>query len=154
MMLRGAAAGTAAAAAWAAAEPLVGRMFATPYSDVRLLGRVVTKGRLWPVAGLALHVANGAAFGALFERLGGRGWKQGLVAAQVENAVFWPGMALVDRLHQDRKSGAWPPLVRSCRVFAYEASVHGIYGAILGALLPREGEARVAPGVDEGVSPS
>jgi hypothetical protein len=137
MKLGGAAAGTAAAAAWAAAEPLVGRMLATPYSDVRLLGGVVTKGRLWPVAGLALHLANGAAFGALFERLGGRGWKQGIVAAQLENIALWPGMGLVDRWHADRKSGAWPPLLRSGRVFAYEAALHGIYGGILGALLRR-----------------
>ena len=136
-MGRGAAAGTVAAAVWAAAEPLAGRLLGTPYSDVRLLGRLVTRGRFWRPAGLALHLANGAAFGAAFERLGGRGWKQGVLAAQVENVGLWPGMALVDRIHPDRKRGTWAPLLRSGRVFAYEALVHALYGAVLGALVRR-----------------
>ena len=134
-MARGALAGIAAAAAWAVAEPVAQAVFRTPYSDLRLLGRAVTRGRLWPFAGLALHLGNGAVFGALFERAGGRGWKQGMLAAQVENVGLWPGMTLVDRLHPDRRSGAWPPLLGSARVFAYEAAVHALFGAVLGALL-------------------
>jgi hypothetical protein len=86
--VRGAAAGAAAAAAWAASEPLLRRLAGTPYSDVRLLGRIVTRGRAWPVVGLALHVANGAAFGAAFEKLGLRGVKAGVIAAQVENTLL------------------------------------------------------------------
>ena len=135
---RGARAGIIAAAAWAAAEPALQRVFRTPYSDVRLLGGVVTRGPLWRPIGLALHLANGAAFGALFERAGGRSWKTGILAAQVENVGLWPGMAIVDRLHPDRKSGAWPPLLRNGRVFAYEAAVHALYGFVLGRLLPDE----------------
>jgi hypothetical protein len=134
---RGAVAGIVAAAVWAAAEPFAGRVFGTPYSDVRLLGRAVTSGPLWWPAGLALHLANGAAFGAVFSRLGGSGWKQGGLAAQVENLGLWPGMALVDRLHPDRRSGAWPPLFRNGRVFAYEAAVHALFGAVLGMLVDR-----------------
>jgi hypothetical protein len=136
-MRQGAVAGVIAAAAWAAAEPALGRALRTPYSDVRLLGALVTTGRLWRPAGVALHLANGALFGAVFERLGGRGWKRGLVAAQVENVVLWPGVALVDRVHPDRKSGAWPPLAGNARVAAYEAATHALFGCVLGALLPR-----------------
>jgi hypothetical protein len=132
---RGAVAGIVAAAAWAAAEPLLRRAVRTPYSDVRLLGRGVTQGHLWRPIGVALHLANGAAFGAAFERAGGRGWKQGLLAAQLENLVLWPGMAIVDRLHPDRKTGAWPPLVANGRVFLYEVTVHALFGVVLGALL-------------------
>ena len=135
MARRGALAGVVAAAAWAAAEPAAQRVFGTPYSDLRLLGAPVTRGPLWPLTGLMLHLANGAAFGAAFERLGGRGWKQGLLAALTENVLLWPGMALVDRRHPDRRSGAWPPLLRNARVFAYEAAVHALFGAVLGALL-------------------
>lgn len=134
-MRRGALAGIAAAAAWAAAEPALGRLFRTPYSDVRLLGGVVTRGPLWRPVGFALHLGNGAVFGAAFERLGGRGWRQGLVAAQVESAGLWPGMALVDRFHPDRKSGAWPPLLGNGRIFAYEVATHAVFGAVLGALV-------------------
>ena len=138
-MRRGAFAGIVAAAAWAAAEPVLQRAFRTPYSDVRLLGAVVTRGPLWRPVGLALHLGNGAVFGALFERFGGRGWKDGVLAAQIESLGLWPGMAVVDRLHPDRRSGAWPPLFLNPRVFAYEVATHALFGAVLGALLPDDG---------------
>ena len=64
-----------AAATWAAAEPALGRLLGTPFSDVRLLGRVVTRSPAWPAAGLH-YLANGAAFGWTFERLGLRGAKR------------------------------------------------------------------------------
>ena len=129
----------AAAASWAAAEPLASRLVGPPpgYSDVRLLGAVVTQGGAWRPLGVAVHLGNGALFGAVFERLGGRGVGQGMLAAQVENIVLWPGMALVDRLHPDRKSDAWPPLLRNGRVFAYEVAVHAVFGAVLGLLVRR-----------------
>jgi hypothetical protein len=123
-----------AAAAWAAAEPLLRRVFRTPYSDVRLLGAVVTRGPAWPVAGLAAHVLNGAVFGLVWARLGGGGWQRGIVAAELENVALWPAMALVDRYHPDRLSGTWPPLLRNTRVFGYEVATHALFGAVLGVL--------------------
>ena len=134
---RGALAGAAAAAAWAAAEPGAQRLFGTPYSDVRLLGAMVTRRPAWPLVGVGLHVANGAVFGAVFARLGGRGVVQGILAAEAENLALWPAMALVDRHHPDRRSGAWPPLSANGRVFAQEVTVHALFGAILGALTRR-----------------
>jgi hypothetical protein len=135
--LRGAAAGVVAAAAWAAAEPGLRRLGRLPYSDVRLLGRIVTRGRAWPAAGLTVHLANGAVFGAAFERLGLRGVRAGVVAAELENVVLWPTLALFDRIHPDRRDGNWPPLARNPRVAAYEIAVHALFGAILGALVER-----------------
>lgn len=135
--MRGAVAGAVAAAVWAAADPLVRRLAGSPYSDIRLLGRTVTRGRTWPVAGLALHVANGAAFGAAFERLGLRGVKAGVVAAQVENTVAWPSLVLVDRFHPDRRDGTWPPLTRNARVATQAVVGHAIFGAVLGRLAQR-----------------
>ena len=120
-MLRGALAGIAAAAA-GAAEPALGRAFGVAYSDVRVLGAAVTTGPGWKRAGWALHLVNGAVFGVVFQRLGGHGVARALAAAQIENALLYPpGMAVMDRFHPDRKSGAWPPLLRNGRVFAYEA---------------------------------
>jgi hypothetical protein len=138
-MLRGALAGMTAAAAWAVAGPVASRLFRPPpgYSDVRLLGAVVTQGRAWRPVGVALHLGNGALFGLVFERLGGRGVGQGVLAAQAENLALWPGMALVDRLHPDRRSGVWPRLLGNRRVFAYEAAVHSVFGVVLGLLLRR-----------------
>lgn len=136
-MLRGALAGATAAAVWAAAEPGVARLVRPPagYSDVRLLGAVLTgNGRRWRAAGLAAHLVNGALFGAAFARAGAHGWRQGLAAAQAENLVLWPAMALFDRVHPDCRSGAWPPLAGHRRVFAYEVAVHALFGVTLGAL--------------------
>jgi len=137
MATRGAAAGFIGAAAWAAGEPVLQRLIRTRYSDVRLLGRAVTRGRAWPLAGLALHLANGAVFGAAFERAGLRGVRAGVLAAQIENAALWPALAVVDRVHPDRRSGAWPPLARDPRIAAYEVVSHTLFGAVLGALLRR-----------------
>ena len=123
-----------AAATWVAAEPAARRLFRTPYSDLRLLGAPLSR-RHWRAAGMALHLANGAAAGVLFHRLGLRGWKAGIAAAQLENAALWPGMALVDRLHPDRRSGAWPPLLLNTRVFGQEVAVHALFGAVLGRLV-------------------
>jgi hypothetical protein len=137
-VIRGALAGTAAAAAWAAAGPAVARFVAPPtgYSDVRLLGGLLARdGARGQAVGLATHLVNGAVFGAIFARAGGRGWRQGLAAAQIENLALWPGMALVDRIHPDRRSGAWPPLATNGRVFAYEVAVHALFGVVLGALV-------------------
>jgi hypothetical protein len=134
-VLRGALAGIVAAAAWASAEPLLGRLLRTPYSDRRLLAGLTGRG---PAAALALHLANGAIFGAFFERVGARGPLRGALAAQIENVVLWPAMAVVDHVHPDRRSGAWPPLLRNGRVFAYEVAAHALFGGVLGLLLPHE----------------
>ena len=123
-----------AAAIWAAAEPGLRRLFGTPYTDVRLLGAPMSR-RHWRLAGTAVHLANGAAAGVAFQRLGVRGWKSGIVTAQLEGAAAWPAMAVADRYHPDRTSGAWPPLLRNRRVFAQEAAAHAIFGAVLGAAL-------------------
>ena len=133
--MRGIGAGIVAAAVWAVAEPGLGRAFSVPwYSDRRLLGGLL---RVGPVGGLAAHLANGAGFGAVFAGLGGEGAMRGALAAQVENAALWPAMIVVDRVHPDRQSGAWPPLVRNGRVFAYEVAAHALFGAVLGTLVRR-----------------
>jgi hypothetical protein len=126
----------AAAAAWAAAEPLAAKMFRPPagYSDVRMLGGLLTQGSRWRAAGLAAHLVNGALFGTVFARAGGRDWREGLAAAQAENLALWPAMAVVDRFHPDRRSGAWPPLLTNARVFGYEVAVHALFGVVLGVL--------------------
>ena len=133
---RGAAAGAVAACAWAAAEPLAARALRTGgFGDVRLLGRLVPgAGERWPAAGLLVHAANGAAFGAVFALAGARGPRAGLAWAAAETVATWPGMALIDRVHPDRRSGLWPPLVANPRVFAQEALMHALFGLVLGAL--------------------
>ena len=137
--MRAALAGVAAAAAWIATEPVAQRLLGTPFTDVRALGRPVSR-RHWRAAGTAIHLANGAAAGLAFERLGLRGWRTGVLAFQAEHLATWPLMVVVDRWHPDRRSGAWPPLLPNRRVFAQEAAVHAVFGAVLGLLLPRRAE--------------
>jgi hypothetical protein len=79
-----------------------------------------------------MHLANGAAFGVAFDRLGGRGPRQGLAAAMVETAATWPGMLLIDRFHPDRRDGTWPPLVRHGPTIAEQVLVHAVFGVVLG----------------------
>ena len=122
---------------WAAAEPLLRRALGTRYSDVRLLGRMATRGSSWPVAGLAWHCANGALFGIAFDRLGGSGWKRGVIAAELENVALWPLAVLVDRYHPDVREGRLPPIARDARVFAQEVAAHAIFGAVLGRTVTR-----------------
>lgn len=151
---RGAAAGAAAAAAWAAVEPFAARALGTDYTDVRLLGRMVSR-RRWGVAGTAAHLANGAAFGALFAGTGGRGPRAGLALAMVETLATWPGMALLDRIHPDRRSGRWPALVTDRRVFAQEVAMHALFGLLVGLMMPGGPSAGAAGAVPEpGTPPS
>jgi hypothetical protein len=138
---RTALAGATAAAAWAAAEPLGRPLHGTSYSDVRLLGRPVTR-RGWQAVGLAAHLAGGVAAAHLFRRLGLRGPKAGIALFQAENLALWPLMAVVDRVHPDRRDGTWPPLLLNGRVFAYEAVMHALFGAVLGTLLRDEPRCR------------
>lgn len=132
--VRGAAAGATAAAAWLAVEPLLARALGTGYTDARLLGRMASE-RHHRAFGIAAHTLNGAAFGAVFALAGARGPRAGLVWAGVENVVAWPGMALMDRIHPDRRSGDWPPLLTDGRVFAQETTVHLLFGLLLGLQL-------------------
>lgn len=135
---RGAAAGAVAATAWSAVEPLAARALGTTYTDVRLLGRLVSR-RRWVVAGTIVHAANGAAFGALFALAGARGPRDGLMWTGAETLATWPGMALMDRIHPDRRSGHWPgPLVTDRRVFAQEAAMHALFGLLLGAMVTED----------------
>ena len=83
-MLRGAFAGALAACLWAAAEPALGGLVRTSYSDRKLLQGLA---RTTPAGALLLHACNGAVFGAAFERLGLRGPLRGVVVTQVENRL-------------------------------------------------------------------
>jgi hypothetical protein len=130
--MRGALVGAAAAAVWNAYDPLLKRLFDTPYADSEVLGPFITQGEYEWLANLVTHMGGGATFGYLFERLGGRGMKAGVTAALVENTVLWPAVGVVERLHPKRKNGDWPPLLFNGRAFAAAMTGHAIFGALLG----------------------
>src|SRR3954451_24537029 len=118
--LRGALAGGLAAGVWAAQQPLDKRLFGFEYDDTELLGKLVTRGPAWAPVGAVMHVANGAAFGALYANLAPRlplpSWARGAAAALAEHVSTWPLTALADSVHPAR--GDMPRLAVSPRAFA------------------------------------
>jgi hypothetical protein len=134
--LGGAVAGGVAAAVWAAQQPVDKRLFECDYDDVELLGKLVTRGEQWPLAGLALHVQNGALFGAVYSQLRpfvpGPPVAAGLLAGLAEHALFWPLGRVIDRYHPARKELV--PLSGNHRAFAQAAWRHALFGLVLGGL--------------------
>jgi hypothetical protein len=134
--VRGALAGAVAAGVWAAQQPLDKRLFGVPYDDVELLGKTVTRGPAWPFVGAAMHLANGAIFGAVYANVAPRiplpSWARGPAAGAAEHVATWPGMALMDRIHPARRD--LPPLTLNPRAFAQSAWRHLLFGAVLGEL--------------------
>jgi len=137
MNARAAAAGAAAALLWAASEPLDRRIFRCDYSDTALLGKAVSR-RHWRPIGLAMHAANGAAFGLVFDlvrrRTDARPVPLAVGLASAENTALWPFCALVDRYHPARGEPGVPPLLTNPRAFAQATWRHALFGVALGML--------------------
>ena len=141
--LNGALAGAAAAAAWAAQQPLDKRVFGSRYDDVELLGKLVTRGPAWPAAGLALHMTNGALFGAVYAQarpfVPAPPAAAGMAAGMAEHFGFWPLGVLIDRHHPARRE--LEPLRGNRRAFAQAAWRHLIFGVVLAELERRLNDA-------------
>ena len=133
--LRGAAGGAVAAAVWAVQQPLDKRLFASQYDDVELLGRAVTQGPWYPV-GLAIHIGNGAAFGAAYANvqplLPLPAALRGPAAALSEHLASWPLVHATDRIHPARDR--LPRLAGDRAAFAQAAWRHLLFGLVLGEL--------------------
>jgi hypothetical protein len=126
--VRGALAGSVGAAVWLASQPLDRRLFGVDYDDAELLGRLVARGRPEAQAvGTALHLQNGALFGALYAQVAPSlpvpPVLRGPLAALLEHVATWPAIALVE-----------PSLVRNPRAFAQSAWRHVLFGTVLGEL--------------------
>jgi hypothetical protein len=134
--LRGALAGAAAAAVWAAQQPLDQRVFGVDYDDVELIGRFVTDGPAAYPVGLALHIANGALFGAAYANAGRvlpvPAVLRGPLAGLAEHLATWPGTAALSRIHP--AAGDLPVLWGSSRTFAQATWRHLLFGTVLGEL--------------------
>src|SRR3954454_1663757 len=118
--LRGALAGATAAAVWAAQQPLDQRVFGCDYDDVELLGRFVTSGRAAYPVGLAMHLMNGAVFGAAYANASRTlplpSFLRGPLAGLAEHLATWPGTAALSYVHPAAED--LPQLWGSGRAFA------------------------------------
>lgn len=136
--LRGALAGGTAASVWTLQQPLDRRLFRSGYDDVELLGKAVTRGRAWPAVGLALHLSNGALFGAVYADVaplvagGVPPVVRGAAAGMVEHLALWPLVRLTDRLHPAREE--LPRLGGNRRAFWQATWRHLVFGLVLGEL--------------------
>jgi hypothetical protein len=134
--MNGALAGTIAAGVWAAQQPLDKRVFDCEHDDVELLGKLVTRGDAWPLAGLALHLQNGALFGAAYAQgrpfIPGPAPLRGVLAALAENFATWPLTRLSDRYHP--ASGDLVALAGNRRALAQATWRHFVFGVVLGEL--------------------
>ncbi len=145
---RGALAGAAAAAVWAAQTPLDKRVFGVAYDDVELLGKAFTRRRAWRAIGLAVHLQNGALFGAVYANVAPSvplpSWSRGPLAGLIENFATWPLTAVSDRVHPARDD--LPKLAGSGRALAQATWRHLLFGIVLGELERRlNSEARDEP---------
>jgi hypothetical protein len=134
--VNGGLAGAAAAALWAAQQPLDKRLFRSDYDDLEILGKLVARDSSWPLAGLALHIQNGIFFGAAYSSLKpfipGPPLTRAMLAALTEHLATWPLTRLMDRYHPAR--GEMPRLGGNRRAFVQAAWRHLLFGAVLGEL--------------------
>jgi hypothetical protein len=136
--VRAAGAGAAGATVWGLLEPIDQRILGCDYSDVAVLGKGVTRGRHWRLAGFALHAANGAAFGLVYHelrrrfRIGPRRLALGLALA--EHLTLYPLCYFIDRHHPARGEPGVPPLLENPRAFAQATWRHALFGTVLGRL--------------------
>jgi hypothetical protein len=136
---RSAAAGAAAATVWGLAEPLDQRLLRCDYSDIALLGKAVTRGRHWRLAGFVLHAANGAVFGLVYDEVRRRvradPRRLAIEMALAEHVALYPVGAVVDRWHPARGEPGLPTLVWNRRAYVQATWRHLLFGAALGRLV-------------------
>jgi hypothetical protein len=131
-------AGVTAAMLWGFQEPLDKRLFRCDYSDIAVLGKAVTRGAAWPVAGLAIHAVNGAIFGLVFyemkRRVSLNPRRLAIGMALTEHVALFPLTYFVDRFHPARNESGVPRLLTNPRAFGQATWRHTLFGLALGRL--------------------
>jgi hypothetical protein len=144
---RGALAGAVAAGVWMAQSPLDVRVFGVAYLDEELLGKAITRGPAARPLGAALHLGNGALFGAAYAHVAPRlpvaPWARGPLAGLAEHLATWPLTLLTDRFHPARDE--LPELAANPQAFAQATWRHLLFGVVLGELERRLGARRARP---------
>ena len=113
---------------WAAQEPLDIKVFGVEYSDPELLAKPFGGSR---VIGLPIHLANGAAFGAVYAlvaaRVPGPGALKGAAAGLAEDLATWPLTRFLPGVN----------LWGNRRAFWQAAWRHLLFGVLLGVIEER-----------------
>jgi hypothetical protein len=127
-----------AATVWGLLEPVDQRLLRCDYSDIAVLGKAVTRGPHWRLAGFVLHAANGVLFGLVLHELRGRlrtnPPRVAVGLALAEHLTLYPLCYYVDRYHPARGEPGVPPLLSNPRAFLQATWRHALFGAVLGRL--------------------
>src|SRR3954466_3251065 len=93
-------------------------------------------GRAWPPVGAALHVLNGALFGAAYAHVAPSlplpAWARGPAGGLAEHLAPGPLSVAIDEHHPARRE--LPALARNPRAFAQATWRHLLFGFVLGEL--------------------
>lgn len=133
--------GSAAATAYLLAQAVDRHVVPSGYDDLVLWGGFLSRRRgrqrlLGAGAHYSLGIALAAAYDAALPSLPAiPGPLLGILFTQVENAVLYPGVPILNAIHPEVRSGSLPSLW-TWQFFWLEAWRHLAYGAVLGALTP------------------
>jgi hypothetical protein len=141
-VVAGAGAGVVAGLAYLAAQALDLRLLRTRADDLAIHGRLLSADpRRWRAAGAVMHLGFGALLGAVYAgRPRGRltehlpPWAAGIAFLQLENAVLYPLLLPLHRLHPAWRTGLLESYYRPVPA-AQQVWRHLVFGAVLGALL-------------------
>lgn len=131
--------GSLASAAYLGAQALDRRVAPNEYDDLVLWGGFLSRRRRWQRAlGLVVHFSLGITLAAVYESVRlplppMPGWFQGVLFAQVENALLYPGVPVLNAIHPEVRRGRLPSLL-TWKYFLVEAFRHAAYGVVLGTL--------------------
>ena len=132
-------AGLAAGTAYLAAMWADNRLSSQRFNDLKLVGQVfTTRAPAWVIQGLLVHYGFSVVIALLYaswgvRRMPGPPWFKGVVFLQLENAILYPGAALVMPIHAGVKSGQVPSLFER-KVIQGQLLRHVAFGLALGAI--------------------
>lgn len=115
------------------------------YDDLLLWGGLLSRDPARQrLLGAGVHFALGVALAAIYDALlpllpDLPGPVRGMLFAQVENTLAYPGVPWINRRHPEVRSGRLASLT-SPRYWLLETIRHAVYGALLGTLLPGRGK--------------
>lgn len=116
------------------------RVAANSYDDLVLWGGFVTRHPVRQrLIGACIHYGLSAVLAAAYGRSASilpawPGWLRGLLFVQVENALLYPGVPVLNTIHPEVRAGRLPSLL-TWRYFWVEIARHVAFGATMGALL-------------------
>ena len=131
-------AGLAAGTAYLAAMWADNRLSSQRFDDMKLVGQVfTTRAPAWVIQGLLVHYGFSVVIALLYaswgaRRMPGPPWLKGVLFMQLENAILYPGAALVMPIHVGVKRGHLPSMFER-KVIQGQLLRHLAFGLALGA---------------------